>query len=162
MKGDTVMSESTLIRKIQMECPICDKIHEIEERTRIAKTIIKGEEVDYAETYYFCVNSDEDEREFVTGKMENDNLLNARNMYRKAHNLLTSDDIVEIREKYGLSQVDLAKLLGWGEATISRYESKAIQDDAYDNMLRIIRDNPLAVLDLLQKNGEHFTKLKKR
>lgn len=161
MKGDTVMSESTLIRKIQMECPICDKIHEIEERTRIAKTIIKGEEVDYAETYYFCVNSDEDEREFVTGKMENDNLLNARNMYRKAHNLLTSDDIVEIREKYGLSQVDLAKLLGWGEATISRYESKAIQDDAYDNMLRIIRDNPLAVLDLLQKNGEHFTKLKK-
>ena len=161
MKGDTVMSESTLIRKIQVECPICDKIHEIEERTRIAKTIIKGEEVDYAETYYFCVNSDEDEREFVTGKMENDNLLNARNMYRKAHNLLTSDDIVAIREKYGLSQVDLAKLLGWGEATISRYESKAIQDDAYDNMLRIIRDNPLAVLDLLQKNGEHFTKLKK-
>lgn len=45
--------------------------------------------------------------------------------------LLTSDEIVAIRESYGLSQVDLAKLLGWGEATISRYESKAIQDEAY-------------------------------
>lgn len=91
-----------------------------------------------------------------TAKMENENLLNARNEYRKAHGLLTSNDIVAIREKYGLSQVDLAKLLGCGEATISRYESKAIQDDAYDNMLRIINDNPLAALDLLQKNGEQF------
>ena len=145
MRGDN------LIRKIQMECPLCDKIHEIEERTRIAKTIIKGEEVNYKETYYFCLNSDEDENEFVTGKMENDNLLNARNAYRGTHGLLTSDEIVAIRESYGLSQVDLAKLLGWGEATISRYESKAIQDDAYDNMLRIVRDNPLDALELLQK-----------
>ena len=155
------MNGGNLIRKIQMECPLCDKIHEIEERTRIAKTIIKGEEDNYEETYYFCLNSDEDENEFVTGKMENENLLNARNAYRRAHELLTSDEIVAIRESYGLSQVDLAKLLGWGEATISRYESKAIQDDAYDNMLRIIRDNPLAALELLQKNGEQFTGLKK-
>ena len=111
MKGDTVMSESTLIRKIQMDCPICDKIHEIEERSRIDKIIIKGEEVDYEETYYFCVNSDEDESEFVTGKMLNDNLLNARNMYRKAHNLLTSNDIVTIREKLGVFQAYPDKLL---------------------------------------------------
>lgn len=121
------------------------------ERTRIAKTIIKGEEVNYEEKYYFCQNSEEDENEFSTAKMENDNLLNARNEYRKAHGLLTSDDIVTIREKYGLSQVDLAKLLGWGEATISRYESKAIQDDAYDNMLRIINENPLAALEFYKK-----------
>lgn len=77
------MNGSNLIRKNQMECPLCDKIHEIEERTRIAKTIIKGEEVNYEEVYYFCANSDEDENEYVTGKMENDNLLNARNAYRQ-------------------------------------------------------------------------------
>lgn len=160
VRGDMVMSGGNLIRKIQMECPLCDKIHEIEERTRIAKTIIKGKEIGYSENFYFCANSD-DENEFVTGKMENDNLLNARNAYRKANNLLTSDEIVAIRERYGLSQVDFAKLLGWGEATISRYESKAIQDDAYDNMLRIIRDNPLEAFGLLQKNSEQFTGLKK-
>lgn len=157
MKGDMAMNTGNLIRKIQMECPLCDKVHEIEERTRIAKTIIKGAEVHYEETYYFCQNSNEDENEFATGKVENDNLLNARNAYRKDHNLLTSDEIVAIREMYGLSQVDLAKLLGWGEATISRYESKAIQDEAYDNMLRIIRDNSLAAFEFLQKNAEKFT-----
>lgn len=161
MKEEMAMNGGNLIRKIQMECPLCDKVHEIEERERIAKTIIKSEEVNYEETYYFCQNSDEDENEFVTGKMENNNLLNARNAYRKAHGLLTSDQIVAIREMYGLSQVDLAKLLGWGEATISRYESKAIQDEAYDNMLRIIRENPKAALELLQKNADKFPALKR-
>ena len=156
-----VMNESRILRKIKMECPICDKIHEIEERTRVSKTIIKGEIINYEETYYFCGNGNEDENEFTTGKMENHNLLNARNEYRKKHGLLTSDDIVAIRAKYGLSQIDLAKLLGWGEATISRYESKAIQDDAYDNMLRIINDNPLSALDFLQKNCEQFSVSKK-
>ena len=87
------MNGGKLVRKIQMECPLCDKIHDIEERRRISKTIIKGEEVNYEETYYFCINSDVDENEFVTGKMENDNLLNARNEYRKAHGLITSDEI---------------------------------------------------------------------
>ena len=72
------MNGGNLIRKIKMECPLCDKIHEVEERTRITKIIIKGEEVNYEETYYFCSNSDEDENEFVTGQMLNENLLNAR------------------------------------------------------------------------------------
>lgn len=84
VKGKVDMDDSHLIRKLQMDCPLCDKVHEIEERTRIAKIIIKGEEVSYVEKYYFCPNSDEDENEFVTGKMINDNLLNARNAYRKS------------------------------------------------------------------------------
>lgn len=155
------MAENKIIRKIRMECPLCDKVHDIEERVRVTKTIIKDEEVDYKENYYFCSNCDEDENEFVPGAMENENLLNARNAYRKKHGLLTSDEIVAIRDSYGLSQVDLARLLGWGEATISRYESKAIQDDAYDNMLRIIRDDPLSTLELLKKNAEMFSLTKR-
>ena len=33
------MEDSTLIRKIQVSCPLCDKIHEIEERKRITTII---------------------------------------------------------------------------------------------------------------------------
>jgi len=155
------MVNSTLIRKIHMDCPLCDKAHEIEERKRLTTLIIKEEEVEYEETYYYCCNSKVDENEFETGRMSNNNLLNARNAYRRKHDLLTSDEIVGIRERYGLSQVDLAKLLGWGEATISRYESKAIQDEAYDNMLRIVKDNPLITLEFLDKNAEKFSQQKR-
>lgn len=155
------MENSTLIKKIHMFCPLCDKTHEIEERKRIATITLKGEEVSYEERFYFCANADEDENEFETGAMTNENLLKARNAYRVKMGLLTSDEIVAIRESYGLSQVDLAKLLGWGEATISRYESKAIQDEAYDTMLRLIKDNPLQALEFLKKNSDKFSVTKR-
>lgn len=155
------MEANTLIRKIHMSCPLCDKTHEIEERKRITTITLKGEEVTYEERFYFCANADEDENEFETGAMTNGNLLNARNAYRVKKGLLTSGEIVAIRESYGLSQVDLAKLLGWGEATISRYESKAIQDEAYDTMLRLIKDNPLQALEFLKKNAEKFPVMKR-
>lgn len=154
------MEADTIIRKIHMSCPLCDKTHEVEERKRITTITLKGEEVSYEERFYFCANADEDENEFETGAMTNANLLNARNAYRIKMGLLTSDEIVAIRENYGLSQVDLAKLLGWGEATISRYESKAIQDEAYDTMLRLIKDNPLQALEFLKKNASKFTSTK--
>ena len=57
------MNGDNLIRKIKMECPLCGKVHEIQERTRIAQTIIKGEEINYEQTYYFCPNSEADENE---------------------------------------------------------------------------------------------------
>ena len=155
------MEISRLIRKIHMDCPLCDKTHEIEERKRLATITLKGDKVTYEERFYFCANAYEDENEFETGSMTNANLLNARNAYRVKHGLLTSDEIVAIRESYGLSQVDLARLLGWGEATISRYESKDIQDEAYDTMLRFIKDNPLKALEFLKKNAAKFTELKR-
>ena len=123
---------------------------------------IKGDKVFYEERFFCCVNVDEEENEFETGAMANDNLMNARNAYRVLHGLLTSEEIVGIRESYGLSQVDLARLLGWGEATISRYESKAIQDEAYDTMLRMIKDNPLVALELLKKNEDKFSETKRK
>jgi putative zinc finger/helix-turn-helix YgiT family protein len=144
-----------------MNCPLCGKTHEIEERKRFVTTTLKGESVTYEERVYFCANSEEDENEFETGAMTNENLLNARNAYRMKFGLLTSAEIVAIRESYGLSQVDLARLLGWGEATISRYESKAIQDEAYDTMLRLIKDNPLQALEFLKKNNDKFSDSKR-
>ncbi len=140
-------------------CPICGKKHDVELRERKAVTIIKGVTVEYDEKYYVCSEAQGD-NEFVTGPLENDNLLNARNAYRKKMGFLTSDEIIEIREKYGLSQVDLAQALGWGEATISRYESKAIQDSAYDDILQLVRSNPLILYYLYMRNGALFNKKK--
>lgn len=155
------METGVLIRKVHIDCPLCDKTHEVEERKRKTSITIKGEKVTYEERFYFCANADEDENEFETGKMTNENLSNARNAYRMKKGLLTSGEIVAIREGYGLSQVDLARLLGWGEATISRYESSSIQDEAYDIMLRLIKDNPLKALEFLKKNTDKFSDTKR-
>lgn len=71
-----------IVKNKNIYCPLCDKTHEVEERKRIASLTIKGENVAYEERFYFCANADEDENEFETGEMTNENLLNARNVYR--------------------------------------------------------------------------------
>lgn len=76
------MEDSTLVRKVRMSCPLCEKEHEVEERKRMTTITIKGKEVVYEERFYFCANADEDENEFENGAMTNENLLNARNAYQ--------------------------------------------------------------------------------
>lgn len=184
------MANSTRIGKIHMDCPICNMLHEVEERTRMTSTVMKGETVFYEEHFYICTNSSKERTsqesesqeksnqentnqenlnqnrskkkcEFQTESLTNSNLMAARNAYRKTHDLLTSDEIVDVRENYGLTQVEAAKLLGWGEATIARYESKAIQDEAYDTLLRIIKENPLRAIMFLDKNSNKFPEPKR-
>ncbi len=150
------MGEKYKIKSLMMDCPICGRYHEVDEYKRITTTLIKAEKVEFEEHYLYCINADEDEREFAPASMFNENLMRARDSYRRNHGLLTSGEIVAIRDTYGLSQVDLARLLGWGEATVSRYESKAIQDDAYDSMLRLIKEDPLRAMDSLKHNAALF------
>jgi putative zinc finger/helix-turn-helix YgiT family protein len=56
--------------------------------------------------------------------------------YRVAHGMLTSEEIVQIRTRYGLSQQSLANLLGWDLVTLQRYERGGLQDAAHDHALR--------------------------
>ena len=72
-----------------------------------------------------------------------------KNAYRAKIGLLTSNDIIAIRQKYGISQSDLALLLGWGEKTITRYEGHQVQDAAHDSILRKIGSDPEWYLELL-------------
>lgn len=64
-------------------------------------------------------------------------------IYRKRHGLLSADDIRAIRERFNLTQGELARLLRLGANTISRWESgRNVQTAAMDVLLRLIRDLP--------------------
>lgn len=78
-----------IIGKVHMNCPLCDKEHDVEERKRLTTVTMKGEEITYEENYYFCQNADEDENEFETGDMTNKNLQNARKAYEEKHKEVT-------------------------------------------------------------------------
>lgn len=185
------MARSTLFKTIHLDCPVCNLFHQVEERVRMVSATVKGETIFCEEHFYLCTNDssqtvpDSDDpnleqsgaekngvnenskakakknREFQTESLINSNLMAARNAYRKGHGLLTSDEIAAVRDNYGLTQTEAAKLLGWGEATIARYESKAIQDEVYDTMLRLIQDNPLCAIAFLDKNGDKLSEVKR-
>jgi len=89
-------------------------------------------------------------------KLDEENLKLAYDKYRKKHNLLSPSQIKEIREKYGLSQRGLSKLLGWGEITLHRYESGSIQDEAHDKMLKLI-SHPQNMMKILEENTHRLS-----
>lgn len=73
--------------------------------------------------------------------------------YRRRFRLLSPADIRAIREKYGLTQAQLAKLLRLGGNTISRWEAdRKVQTAAMDVLLRLLRDLP-ASLRYLKKHA---------
>ncbi len=147
---------NVLVNPIMIECPLCGELHLVDRRTRTANVIIKGERIKYQEEYYICENTEEGENEFIPSKVMDANLLAARDAYRSAHKMFTSRDIVNLRNKYGLTQRELAKLLGWGEATISRYETKQIQDETYDGILHVVSEDAFEAKQFLIRNRSSF------
>lgn len=76
----------------------------------------------------------------------------ALEIYRQKYGLLSADEIRSIRERFGLTQADLARLLRLGANTISRWEAaRNVQAASMDMLLRIIRDLPGSV-DYLRKH----------
>jgi HTH-type transcriptional regulator/antitoxin MqsA len=64
-------------------------------------------------------------------------------IYRRRHGLLSADEIRGIRERFGLTQAEFARLLRLGANTLSRWESgRNVQTEAMDTLLRLIRDVP--------------------
>lgn len=65
------MDNHKLLQEIIYDCPFCDKEHNIKIFSRNGKSLVKGETVEYEETYYYCPNEDD---EFVPSKIMDDNI----------------------------------------------------------------------------------------
>jgi putative zinc finger/helix-turn-helix YgiT family protein len=77
----------------------------------------------------------------------------ALEIYRQKYRLLSADDIRSTRERFDLTQAELARLLRLGANTISRWEaSRNIQTASLDMLLRMLRDVP-GSLDYLRKHA---------
>jgi len=144
----------SMIEEKMWMCPYCEREHEIEIRTRSSINLIKGESVESPELFFYCRESDE---EFVPASVGDNNLLAARDSYRSRFGLLTSSDIAAIRAKYHLSQKDFSLLLGFGEITVTRYETKQIQERIYDDAMRRANTDPSFMLDSLKLNQSSFS-----
>ncbi len=140
-----------VIRKVKKLCICCMEEHEVQIVRVREHTNFKGMEVDYTAEYEYCENTDEYVAE---EEMISRNDVAMKDSYRKTNHLLTSAEIGNIRSKYGISQTDLANLLGWGGKTITRYESHQVQDRAHDFILRKIDGDPEWFLELLYQGKE--------
>lgn len=116
-------------------CPNCEKEQDSKIITKEETLNVKGQNITCCINVRICSVCKE---EIIDEELDNISLQHFYTEYRRLNNLLQPEEIKSIREKYKLSQTAFAKLLGFGEKTITRYENGSIQDVAHDNLIRLM------------------------
>lgn len=130
-------------------CPSCGTV--MKETRRSLKLPVNGEEITVPSTPHLkCPQCGEVVLRFEAARRLHQDAIA---IYRKKHGLLSADEIRELRERFRLTQADLARLLRLGANTVSRWESgRNVQTAAMDLFLRLIRDLP-GSLDYLREHA---------
>ncbi len=138
-------------------CPYCEKQTDLEFIKGHELIIVRGEEITVPVEYFKCSQCGHD---FEDPQSKHDPLTLAYEEYRRRHGFMHPEEIRELRQRYGFTQKDLAKLLGWGEVTLSRYENGALQDETHNTILQFMKE-PHNLLHLIKQKGD-FLPLDKR
>ncbi len=138
-------------------CPNCEAIRSLELVQTNEEIVVRGESFVIPVERYRCLSCGQD---FKDPKSEEDVLDSAYKQYRQNHGMLKPDDIRNFRKKHDITQNELGSLLGWGVATLSRYENGALQNDAHEKMLRMAME-PHNLLKLIEEASAAITEEKR-
>ncbi len=131
-------------------CPNCEADRDLRAVEGAEDITVRGERFRVPVHYLKCQSCG---TEFNDPASPYDALDAAYREYRKAHGLLQPEEIRDFRKALDLSQRELADLLGWGGATLSRYENGALQDAAHDRQLRLAME-PAGLLRLAERDAQ--------
>ena len=145
------------VKIIEGLCTNCEKITEQEIIAKEETLNVRNEPVQVTVNYLRCKKCGDE----VYDTTKQDPFALAYRKYREFHGLLQPEQIKECRECHGLTQLELAKLLRLGVATISRYENGTLQDASHDTLLRLAMD-PINLSELIEKSIIAFSEERKK
>lgn len=137
-------------------CPNCEKEAEIKTIRAKERIEVRGEPIEVEAEYSKC-SACGAEFENTRG---HDALDVAYREFRARRGMLQSEEIAAWRKSMGFTQKELSGLLGWGGATLSRYENGALQDETHEKMLRLAME-PHNLLKLILESREVLSGEKK-
>ena len=99
--------------------------------------------------YFKCEDSGE---QFTTTLLDEVNMNQVFNQYRDKFNIPFPDEIIRIREKYGLSAAKMSEILGFGINGYRQYESGEMPSIANAKLIQMA-DDPKRFIDMLELSG---------
>lgn len=114
---------------------------------------LKGENYNYTGKKAICKECNS---EVFVSDINDYNLRELYNEFRKQNNIISLEDILEIPKKYNIGKRPLSLLLGWGEQTFSRYCDGDMPTKQYSMILKRIFNEPRYYLELLEENKERL------
>ncbi len=108
--------------------------------------------------YYKCEDSGE---QFTNTPLDEVNINQVYNQYRDKYNIPFPDEILRIREKYGLSAVKMSEILGFGVNTYRQYEAGEMPSVANAKLIQLT-DDPRKFIDMVNLCGslDEYLKMK--
>lgn len=132
-------------------CEYCRKDVLYTEKEQAMSAELKGETYNYNGKIAIC---DECDNEIFVNEINDYNLQQLYNEFRKQHNIIPLERILEIPEKYNIGKRPLSLLLGWGEQTFSRYYDGDMPTQQYSAILQKIYEDPNYYLSVLEENKD--------
>ncbi len=108
--------------------------------------------------YYKCADRGE---QFTTTALDEVNINQLYNQYRDKFNIPFSDEIMRIRDKYGLSAAKMSEILGFGINSYRQYEAGEMPSTANAKLIQIA-DDPKKFIDMVQLCGTLDEKSKEK
>ena len=118
-----------------MKSPFTGKEMKIVYETR--EWNFRGEMYQYIHAAWLCEDTGE---EFTTDEMDDAGFLQVTNQYRRKYGIPYTDEIVAIRERYGISAAKMSSILGFGANQWRLYEAGEVPSVSNGRMIRSIMD----------------------
>ena len=116
--------------------------------------IIKGKEIEFTATRRFCNKCN---NLVYDALLDNEASKQALALYNKQFGI-PKEKILELRNKYNLSQELFSKIIGCAKKTLISYEKgTAIPNDNYIILLKSLISKPDTIVTLIEANKEQFT-----
>lgn len=129
-------------------CPVCenttDQIIIIEKE----KFDVRGEVIEVATRSYRCASCDARSDD----PNDPDPLQEVYREYRRRRKIPQPEEIRALRKRYGLTQSEFGAMLGFGTASLSRYENGSLPDEAHAGTLCLAM-NPINLASMIKRAG---------
>lgn len=106
----------------------------------------RKEEFEIIFHYYLCEDSGE---QFTTTGLDELNINQLYNQYRDKFNIPFPDEIISIRQKYGLSAARMSEVLGFGINSYRQYEAGEMPSIANAKLIQMV-DNPQIFIEMIE------------
>ena len=138
---------------MRVYCPYCKKEVEYKIEKRDVKEF-RGIEINSYENVAVCKECHQD---LYVNEIEEKNNERIYEIYREKANIIKPQDIVQLREKYDISQRELTAILGFGKMTINRYERGGIPTKSQSDYIKLLIENDDKFVEKVKeayKNGD--------
>ena len=137
---------------MRVYCPYCKREVEYKVEKRDFKEF-RGIEIVTYENVAVCKECHQD---LYVNEIEEKNNERIYELYREKANIIKPQDIIDLREKYDISQRELTAILEFGKMTINRYERGGVPTKSQSDYIKLLIDDDNKFIEKVKeayKNG---------